>query len=118
MLKLAVHLMHLHPHLVDDLRILVIVLLELLQAQLLLGKLLALGLLALLLLHLDLLLEFLLAAMHCLSLYPLSITACSQIITAPGVRREASVPLPLPLSPATWAAWVSACCPADSGCLH
>jgi len=46
-LKLAAHPKHLHLQLVDDLRILVIVLLELLQGELLLGGPLALGLLAL-----------------------------------------------------------------------
>jgi len=62
-LKLAAHPKHLHLQLVDGLRILVIVLLELL-----LGEPLALGLLVLFLLRLDLLLELLLAPLPLLGL--------------------------------------------------
>jgi len=122
-LKLAAHPKYLHLQVVDDLRILVIVLLELL-----LGEPLALGLLALFLLRLDLLLEpppLLLGLLLRLesALLVLVLLEHRGLLTDHRCARRrrrrgggrASVPLPLPPSSATWAARPPARCPAGFG---
>ena len=122
-LKLTAHPEHLHLQLVDHLRILVTVLLELLKAVLLLGEPLALSLLALLLLRLDLLLELLLAAALLLGLLlRLERAACPRTPSAsPPARGSLLRPalvLPVPLLSAAWAARAPAHCPVDSVGLH